>query len=169
MYRNTLLTIALTLSVYSLAGAQDDCACCGEVYRQFDFWLGEWSVSEGDSLAGVSSITLLQDKCVLMENWQSKRSAYTGTSFNFFDRDLGKWRQVWIDNQGGSLDLRGSYKDGKMVLESSPKENAAGHMEWDRITWTSLDDGNVSQVWTKTQDGGSTLVTLFNGLYKPKS
>src|ERR1700739_35981 len=43
----------------------------GPEYRQFDFWIGEWSVvtAKGEMPAGDSRIELALGDCVIVENW----------------------------------------------------------------------------------------------------
>ena len=40
-----------------------------------------------------------------------------GRSASIFDVSAGKWKQTWVDNEGGYLDFVGEFKDGQMVLE----------------------------------------------------
>src|SRR6267154_124652 len=46
--------------------------------RQFDFWLGEWSVTttQGGIPAGDSKIELILEDCVVQENWKSQNGPY---------------------------------------------------------------------------------------------
>ena len=150
----------------SLAAQQSDCKCCADEFRQFDFWVGSWEVYDStEALLGTNIIDVIQDSCVLRENWTSARSAYTGTSYNFYDQASGTWIQTWIDNQGGSLQLQGGMVRSGMRMSSSPSRDDRGRNVINRITWTPLPDGTVRQHWqTKADDGPWT--TLFDGIYK---
>ena len=94
-----------------------DCTCCAEEYRQFDFWIGDWVVTDstGKEL-GTNLIHSIQDGCGFQENWKSTKM--TGTSYNFYNATDKSWNQLWIDNKGGSLELKGSLVNGKMILKS---------------------------------------------------
>jgi tetratricopeptide (TPR) repeat protein len=83
-------------------------------YRQFDFWIGEWNVvtTQGQNPAGTSSIQLILDQCVILENWTG---GGTGKSFNHYDTRLKKWIQDWVDSQSNSVHFEGGVdKDGIM-------------------------------------------------------
>jgi hypothetical protein len=173
LYRGTMQRLIFLLSFYVASfinsNAQSDCACCGEKARQFDFWLGTWNVSTPDGkLAGTNTIELIQDSCVLRENWTSSKSDFTGTSYNFYNKVTEKWQQTWVDNKGGNLLLEGEYVNGKMILSSKPVRNANGKMQVDRITWTNNTDKTIRQYWEASTDNGVTWKTVFDGLYKRK-
>ncbi len=69
-------------------------ACTDDIYRAFDFWLGEWDVAlpNGDR-AGVNSITAEENGCLVLERWRSA-SGGTGQSYNFYDPAAAQWRQL---------------------------------------------------------------------------
>ena len=92
--------------------------CSDPQYRQFDFWLGEWSVTSSGAPAGTNVIRAIQGGCALQENWQGAGTGgITGTSYNIYDRDSGQWHQTWVDASGTLLQLDGGLVDGAMVLE----------------------------------------------------
>ncbi len=77
-------------------------ACAATEFRQFDFWLGDWKVTDpkGD-VAGTNRITLEMDGCVLHEHWVGSKGG-NGESFNIYDGATKQWHQTWVDN-GGTL------------------------------------------------------------------
>ncbi len=139
--------------------------CSATEHRQFHFWVGEWAVEMPDGKpAGTSKISVEQQGCVIVEQWQSATSAYSGTSFNFYDPDLKQWRQLWLDNQGGKLELFGQREGQQMILRSTANEPNT----YQQITWTANSDGTVRQFWQSfTQDQEPT--TLFDGLYRART
>lgn len=146
------------------------CPCCAAEFRQFDFWLGNWEVQDpNNKLAGRNNIILLQDSCIVQENWVSTTPGFTGTSYNFYSPQTGKWHQTWIDNQGGSLFLYGNLENGNMVLWSDVMKDQDGASYRNRITWTPHANGTLRQHWETTKDEGKTWTTLFDGLYKKVS
>lgn len=161
--------LVLCLSAFAL-GAQSNqsCACCKPAFRQFDFWLGDWETYKPgtDTLLGTNHIVLLQDSCIIQENWTSANPAYTGTSYNFYNPQTGKWHQTWIDNQGGSLLLSGKLEGESMVLYSETMTSKNGAPYQNRITWTPRPDGSVRQHWEVSKDDGKTWSTAFDGIYK---
>ena len=159
--------------IFAPALAQEDeqpCACCTEVHQAFDFWAGSWEVfGPDDQYFGSNDIVWMQDKCILQENWILGDGVYTGTSYNFYDANLKEWNQLWIDNQGGHLKLKGNLEGESMVLKSDVLPGADDQTVLNRITWTPDEMGNVKQVWDVSNDEGETWKTVFNGLYRPKS
>lgn len=136
--------------------------CSGPEYRQFDFWLGRWAVSEGGKLAGHNLITRELGDCALREQWQGAGGLH-GVSLNFYDREDRRWHQFWVDGRGNVLRLSGlPPRAGEMVLESDPA--ASGALQ--RIHWTLREDGVVAQHWQQSADGGANWTTVFLGEYR---
>jgi hypothetical protein len=144
------------------------CKCCDDVFRSFDFWIGDWVVTQNGKAAGTNKITLVQDSCLLVENWASATSNYKGTSYNFYDSKTKTWHQTWVDNKGGSLKLKGTFENGKMILMDEPTLNQKNQLQINKISWTPNEDGSVRQHWEVTTDLGTTWTTLFDGLYKSR-
>lgn len=161
-----LITCLLTLLSFSAISQTNDCACCTEQHQAFDFWIGEWQVTNPDgTLAGNNTITKIQDNCILQENWVSAKGKYTGTSQNFYNNKTGQWEQLWIDNQGGTLHLKGNRTGNQMILQSDTLTNKEGNPYFHRITWTLNSDGSVRQLW-ETTTNNTEVVIAFDGLYK---
>jgi hypothetical protein len=139
--------------------------CDAAVRRQFDFWVGDWSVAVGGQHAGDNRIDKILGGCALLENWTGA-GGMSGKSLNFYDPVREQWHQTWVDDRGGSLGLDGTFTGGNMVL-SGKKQDKTGKTTLNRITWTALPSGQVRQVWETSSDGKSwTLV--FDGLYTRK-
>ena len=163
----TIYTIIL-LSVFSIStNAQNNsCKCCTEKHAEFDFWIGTWNVTNPDgSVAGKNIIDKIQDNCILRENWTSAKGKYTGTSNNFYNYQAKQWEQIWIDNQGGSLYLKGNRVGNQMILKTDETNNQNGEPFYHRVTWTHNDDGSVRQYW-ETLTNGKEVTVAFDGLYK---
>ena len=156
----------LLIGISCTINAQNpSCKCCTENHQAFDFWLGEWTVFKPDgSLAGTNTIEKIQDNCVLRENWKSAKGNYTGTSSNLYNAQTRKWEQIWIDNQGGSLHLKGHRVGDQMILKSDKITGKDGVQFYHQITLTKYPNGIVRQYWETFKDK-DTLVA-FDGLYK---
>ncbi|MBX2847435.1 MAG: hypothetical protein KTR16_03890 [Acidiferrobacterales bacterium] len=139
--------------------------CATEEHRAFDFWLGVWSVTASGKYAGKNKISLEQNGCVLRESWASASPGYTGTSLNFFNANKKQWQQLWVDNQGASLELTGGLINGAMVLSSKAVESNDGKMQVNRITWSKNKDGSVRQTWDLLEDE-KVVNVLFDGQYQ---
>ncbi|PWH83072.1 hypothetical protein DIS18_00520 [Algibacter marinivivus] len=160
-----ILSVFVLFSMFSYS-QNDSCECCTEKHSEFDFWIGSWTVTNPDGeLAGNNIIDKIQDKCILRENWTSAKGNYTGTSSNFYNYTKKQWEQIWIDNKGGSLHLKGNRFGNQMILKTDVAKNKDGQPFYHKVTWTVNDDGSVRQYWeTITNDKDITIA--FDGLYK---
>ncbi|WP_299521382.1 hypothetical protein [Winogradskyella sp.] len=165
----TYISLALSLFFTITLVAQDKtCNCCTEKYSEFDFWLGTWEVTNPNGTrAGVNVIKKVQNNCILQENWISATPGYTGTSNNFYNYKANQWEQIWVDNQGQSLHLKGNKVGNQMILRTEDETNAEGKTFFHRVTWTDNDDGSVRQLW-ETVTEGKEVAIAFDGLYKRK-
>lgn len=140
--------------------------CSSEKYHQFDFWIGSWEVySPKGVLLGLSSIKELPDACGIQENWTSKTSNYTGTSYNYYNSEDDTWNQVWLDNLGKPLVLKGSYNAPVMSMKSELSTSNDPKL-FNQITWTKNPDGTVTQVWVTVDKNNRVSSELFRGIYK---
>ncbi|HYE69919.1 MAG TPA: hypothetical protein VD932_00160 [Aquabacterium sp.] len=141
-------------------------ACTAADHRQFDFWLGHWDVFLPDgSRAGENRIEAVANGCALLETWQG-RSGFAGSSLNSYDSVARQWRQHWVDSQAGRLALAGGWDGQRMVLSGeSADAKRPGLRLLDRIAWTPQADGSVRQLWERSEDGGKTWATVFDGRY----
>jgi hypothetical protein len=161
------LFVLTAATVYSQASPP--CACCHEKAKQFHYWVGEWEVTNPKGkVAGTNRIVLMEGNCVMQENWTAAGGGYTGTSYNFYNTSTGKWQQLWIDNQGGNLQLEGEWNGSAMILQNKPTKNRQGQLQIDRITWTPNADGSVRQLWEVSTDGGAKWSVAFDGMYRRK-
>ncbi len=143
-------------------------SCQSEAHRAFDFWIGEWQVSNADgSNAGENLITSEQNGCLIKESWRSASGSFTGTSLNFYHPVKKRWQQLWIDNGGGYLELHGHREANKMILRSEPSINKEGKTVVQQITWALNDDKTVQQTWQTLLDGKVDKL-VFDGLYQAR-
>ena len=135
--------------------------------RQFDFWLGDWDVTNpAGKLAGTNKIESIAAGAGLLENWTGA-GGYTGRSLNAWNAARKQWQQYWVGSDGGVLELVGGIVEGRMVL--SAEREVRGQRRLERITWTPNADGTVRQLWEQSTDGGKTWTTGFDGLYRKRS
>ena len=167
MIRLSLIGLVVaSLCGTAAAPTQAQTACSDPVYRQFDFWLGEWEVFKPDgTLAGTNRIEQEYGGCVLHERYATPKG-YSGESLNTYDASRKVWHQTWVDSTGLLLLLDGQLIDGRMVLERA-SQGQSGATTKHRITWTPNPDGSVRQFWESTDVSGKWTVA-FDGLYKRK-
>lgn len=136
-------------------------------YRQFDFWIGEWNViGPGGQQAGTNSVVLLEDGCILEENWTSAQGGQTGKSFNFYNPVTHKWHQSYMGNDAGNWMMDGEYKDGAMHFEGaiySPNSHVLT-----RMTFFNLGQDKVRQLGENSTDGGKTWTVTWDAMYVRK-
>lgn len=181
-----LAGVCFLLGVGAAANAQDrnvvEAPCSAPVYRQFDFWIGDWQVfkSGTEKLAGVDQIESILDGCALDQDWlqlddsfrpEGGDSRLKGRSLLSVTQD-GKWRQTWVDNSGYMNTLTGGREEnGDMVLRSGPVRYPSSnggyanvYFEW---RWTPNADGTVRS-WGRTKVGEDGEWNIsFDNIYRP--
>ncbi len=136
------------------------------VFRQFDFWAGDWEVKGGDgTFYGNNRISIEEQGCVLVEHWSSA-TGNTGMSVNYYDAHARQWVQIW-NGLGIQIQIRGALEDGSMVLTGDIHYLANGDHRDFRGTWTPMDGGVVRQFFEESTDSGETWSTWFEGFYHP--
>ncbi|HSR97525.1 MAG TPA: tetratricopeptide repeat protein [Kofleriaceae bacterium] len=145
--------------------AVEPCRAAPE-FRQFDFWIGEWTVKDPKgNTAGTSSIQLILGSCVIFENWTGGGSI--GKSFNIYDTNDKKWHQTWTDDRGTFTHYIGSFTDGKMVLVADQPANGKPGLA--RMTFSKLPGGEVRQHGESSTDAGKTWTTTFDLVYSKRT
>ena len=135
-------------------------------HRQFDFWVGDWQVfTPQGQLAGTNRIERVTDGCIILENWMAAGGG-SGKSFNYYDRNDGKWHQLWIGSTGGVIHFVGEFKDGAMRYTTTTTTNGAKVLG--RMTFFPQGD-KVRQLWEQSNDEGKTWTVAFDGTYVKKS
>lgn len=132
---------------------------------QFDFWLGDWQVTNpAGQRVGENHVTHDLANCVVREHWTN---AYgdRGTSVNFYDPDSGHWHQVWTSDNGTITHYVGDFRDGAMRFEASGFGDTDGKTAFRRMTFTPNSDGSVRQLIEDSKDG-KNWVTSFDGTYR---
>lgn len=158
--------LMLFCSSVLIAQNKDNAPCSGEKYHQFDFWEGSWVVYDiKGNILGTNKLIKMQSNCVMQENWVSKSGPSRGTSYNYYNKTDDSWNQVWVDNSGFSLVLKGKLIDGKMVLKSDLIDSEKGKYR-NKITWSKNEDDSVTQLWEYVNENGDVISEVFKGIYK---
>lgn len=147
---------------------QDATPCASQAHRQFDFWVGAWDVFDArGQKAGTSVIEPILEGCALRESWTGV-GGMRGTSLNIYEARDGQWHQTWVDSRGRLLNLAGTFREGRMVLEGTVPAEEPGRVVRHRISWSPLEGGRVRQLWEASGDDGKSWTVLFDGTYVPK-
>jgi hypothetical protein len=138
--------------------------------HEFDFWIGQWDVTQFNQAplphgpgTGFNDVHPILEGCVLLENWAGSGGG-TGKSFNWYDTNLGKWRQAWMGDGGGPLDYVGEYKDGAMRFEGWTLGPNGMHV-LQKLTFYNIAHDTVRQQFEQSADSGKTWSTTFDGRY----
>jgi len=174
MLRFVILFITSFYSLSSLAQQLSKVPCSDSVYRQFDFWIGEWEAYNlKGQKAGDSKIELILDSCIILENWTSasviKGLRYAGKSYNTYNAATKKWQQYWVDNMGGVTEyFNGHYENNKMILQTENVKQSDGSFKIQKMTFFRLSPDKVRQLGESTTDDGKTWKTDFDLEYRRK-
>jgi hypothetical protein len=167
MLRRNHFLLALLLVPAALGAQQRPAPCTAGEHRQFDFWIGDWTVTDsaGTKTMGSNRITSEESGCLVHEHWTGAGGG-TGQSFNFYNVARKQWEQVWVASvAGGNLHIIGTFDGTAMVLAGErPGPNGATVMN--RIRWAPQADGRVRQTWESSNDGGATWTVSFDGWYR---
>lgn len=136
-------------------------------YKQFDFWVGEWSVeNQQGQMVGSNTIQRITGNCILLENW-TDGFGRTGKSMNFYDASKSKWRQTWVSDSGGISEFEGEYKEGAMRFTGEASVRG-GARALQRLTFFNLDKDRVRQFAEQSTDGGKTWTLAYDLVYVRK-
>src|SRR5215475_13479819 len=138
--------------------------------RQFDFWVGEWDVSttQGAVPSGTSKIELILGDCVVLENWKSLNSLYSGKSYNIYNSSLKRWEQYWVDNVGGNIFFHGQLKDGAMDYWTDDIPQTSGPALRRHLQFSQLGPDKVRQFSQGSTDSGKTWNVEYDFTYVRK-
>jgi hypothetical protein len=93
------------------------------------------------------------DGCVVEENFSGGDSMpLRGMSLSTFDARAYKWKQTWVDNEGGYLDFVGEFRDGQMILarEAAAKD---GKKVLQRMVFKNITAKELDWSWERSVDG----------------
>lgn len=163
---NTLISLLL-LTVSSSLFAQAGCDAEAE-FKAFDFWVGEWDVTNyaNGALAGSNVIEKQEGGCMLLEKWTSAAGG-TGTSLNYYNPVTMQWRQLWVSAGAYSIDISGGLVNGSMVLLGK-LYSFSGEEDDFRGSWTPNEDGSVRQFFELYNSQTESWDSWFDGRYSPK-
>lgn len=162
MLLQRLVMVSLILCALAVSAGQapaNNCAAAQQ--RQFDFWVGDWKLTwpgdkPGETVKGSNRIVRILDGCVVQENFDGGTGMHLrGTSVSSFDARSGKWKQTWVDNEGGYLDFVGEFRDGHMVL-SRQGLSSDGARILQRMIWKNIGRNELDWSWEASEDGGKT-------------
>jgi hypothetical protein len=142
--------------------------CSAPEYRQFDFFAGDWDVSDFDAPSRVVArlrATKILDGCVIQEDYR-EQGGHHGESFSLYDSSAGRWHQSWVTNRGELILLDGGLEGDRMVLTGTVTDKA-GKKSLLRGTWIPGREG-VRETAVSSTDGGKSWTPAFDILLRPR-
>jgi len=138
--------------------------CSTPLYRQFDFWVGNWEVVDtgGSKIIALARIEPILRGCVLRENYQPVGGP-GGQSLTIYDRSRDRWHQTWVTATGTLLEIEGGLENGAIILSG---RNQAGALV--RGVWKPV-NGEVRETATTSTDGGRSWRPWFDITFRRSS
>jgi quercetin dioxygenase-like cupin family protein len=180
--RTTILCVAASLlaglsgpNVASAQGPGSAVASCDSIkgYQLLDFWVGEWDVYVGSTLAGRNRIEKILNGCAVAEHW-SGTAGGEGRSTFFFDPATSAWSQVWLTDRAAApggfkqKKLTQVYDDGGVRFQGTITP-VGGASYLDRTTLSPQPGGRVLQLIEVSGDSGATWRATFRGEYRRRA
>ena len=135
--------------------------CAVKEQEQLEFWVGEWDLTwpgaqQGEVQRGTNSIRRVLDGCVVEENFSGGNDMHLrGKSVSIFEMRSGKWKQTWVDNEGGYLDFVGEFIDGQMIL-GREFTRPDGGKALQRMVFKNISQDAFDWSWESSSDGGKS-------------
>jgi hypothetical protein len=166
-----MLALALLLSPTAIAQTPTPTppppGCTAPAYRDFDFWLGEWTVTgPAGTKAGENSITSQEGGCLIVERWTSAGNG-SGQSYNFYDPGTMQWRQLWVSGSS-VIDYSGGLNaKGEMVLRGQIRYRDGRSAPFMGV-WSKQPDGTIRQHFQEFDLPTQQWTDWFTGTYRRK-
>jgi hypothetical protein len=133
--------------------------------RQFDYFVGDWSVSApGSSGKATSKVSLSLDKCLVIESWDGGRG-HTGQNTFAYSPEDKSWYGMFADNQGRvHVFAGGKVSDGTAEFQGSSRGSDGG-TALNRVRVIRVSANKVEEIWEKSTDNGANWKAVFRGEY----
>jgi len=155
------------VALEAIRAARFPCAI-DEHHSAFDFWIGEWTVTQNGQFAGTSSVQPILGHCTIFEQWESANGSF-GKSFNYYDPGHDHWRQIWIGDSGSFIEFTGAARDGGIFFTAETINPDDGSVTHHKFEFTVIGEDGVRQYWETSTDGGETWQSIWDGRYERKT
>jgi hypothetical protein len=134
--------------------------CSAPEASQFDFWVGDWIATWGDTLHGTNHIEKMFGNCTVHENFSDPNTNFVGQSWSVYNANYKQWQQTWVDNQGGYISLTGGMKGDSLILTTAErtvpvKVSATGKL-MSRMVYYNIKPDAFDWSWEASTDGGQS-------------
>ncbi len=160
MQKYLLLFIFLMIPLSQTQAQQTQTYCDTAEHEFVDFWLGNWDLTwEGGT--GTNSITRTHGGCVINEDFKSAN--LIGMSSSIYDINTKTWRQIWMDNQNGYLNLKGHKEGDDFIFQTTPNPEEPEIQL--RMVFSNIKQDSLNWSWQRTDSGGANWNDLWNISY----
>ena len=126
--------------------------------RRFDFYLGDWTMRNGETVERHLTVESAFDGNGARVSSTSPDGTTRANSLFLYDENDGLWRQVWMNRDGMVVVLEGGLEGDAMILrqafvDGEEKRNA-------RSVFKDIGANGFTYEWQETQDGGASWETL---------
>lgn len=154
------ILVGICLSLSSFAQTPNQPPCSLPEASQFDFWVGDWIATWGDTLHGTNHIEKMFGNCTLHENFSDPNSKFLGQSWSVYNANYKTWQQTWVDSQGGYIALTGGMVGDSMVLTTAertvPTKISPTGKIVTRMVYYNIKPGSFDWSWEASTDSGKT-------------
>ena len=134
---------------------------------ELDFWVGDWDVSWAGG-HGTNRLTRILGDRVIHEQFDGAdddgSGGLRGQSWSVFEPKQRLWRQTWVDDQGGYLELVGGQVDGWFAFGRAAPENGPKALQ--RMVFRDVQQDRLQWTWEHSEDGGATWATRWEIAYR---
>lgn len=166
--------LLLLLLISSSSAIAQTTSLPSDTTQWMNFWVGEWQLNwidaNGKAATGENSITKLWDGKVIQENFKGltgQNAGYEGKSWSVYDAKTKKWKQTWVDSQGGYLDLVGGVEGENRYFERQTI-NRNGKTVTMRMTFHDITPNRFVWDWASSTDDKKTWQPIWQITYTRK-
>lgn len=158
--RAFILIILCFITGISFAQPNPQKPCSSPEASQFDFWIGDWTLTWNDSLHGTNKIEKMFGNCTVHENFSDPKMGYLGQSWSVYNANYKRWEQTWVDNQGGYIALTGGKVGDSLILTTAEqtvplKMSATGKLI-SRMVFYNIKSNSFDWNWESSTNSGDT-------------
>jgi hypothetical protein len=141
---------------------------------ELEFWLGTWAATWQGG-AGTNRLQRILGGRVIHEQFEGgpvdaagvlapDGERLRGQSWSVFDAARALWRQTWVDDQGGYLDLVGDRVDGWFAfVRDAPERGPAARQ---RMVFRDVAAEAFRWTWELSLDAGTSWATRWEIHYR---
>lgn len=127
--------------------------------HHFDFYVGEWSMWNGDQVEKQLSVKSALDGHGISVNSTDPRTGESVAMSTFvYDPAKDVWRQAWISREGLVITLEGGLDGDAIVLEMTAQNGAPASGA--RSVFSDIRADGFTYQWQESKDGGKSWETV---------